>query len=81
MMYDKCWADLTTTVCDIFVIVLHNKMGYQFLVSIILMAHQLGTYVFDMLDLPSDKWKLNSVLSMDNERKQSADWVIDQQAI
>ncbi len=64
---------MTTTVCDIFVIVLHNKMGYQFLVSIILMAHRLGTYVFDMLNLPSDEWKLNSVLTMDNERKQLTD--------
>ncbi len=53
-MNDRCWANLLTTLSDAFAMVPYNKMGYQFLVQIILTAHQLGIYIFDLIDISSD---------------------------
>ncbi len=64
---NKCWANLMQTLRDAFTMVPYNKMSHQFLAQIILMAHQLGTYIFDMLDISVDEQFLELVPSMEDE--------------
>ncbi len=67
---DQCWANLLGFLCDAFAMVPFSKMHYQFLAHIILMTHQLATYILDLLDIPLDERRLGLVPSIDQELKQ-----------